>query len=301
MPREFWSEFQLPHSPSPAPDLAIRCKSPQCQEELLYPTQQFSVITSSAPIEFAIPLPVPKESGVLGRDDRTFAVVVREILLRNQRDFTSDLPRTHTKQAKKKKKRVCLKVVEENLSSKIMRQQLRSSKIMEQQDLRSLLRIRSCVLVVVLLAAAAAGRDSRAEAAVLEYDWVVGYLAAAPDCVEKMVIAINGQFPSPTIHAVEGDTLVVKLKNNLPTEGVSIHWHGIRQRGTPFYDGSAFVSQCPINPGETFTYKFVVDRVKRSRTTSFSDLCLSACCCCCFPMCFLLSFAHDLCAVNGRN
>ncbi len=170
-----------------------------------------------------------------------------------------------------------MKVVEENLSSKIMRQQLRSSKIMEQQDLRSLLLIRSCVLVLVLLAAAAAGgRDSRAEAAVLEYDWVVGYLAAAPDCVEKMVIAINGQFPSPTIHAVEGDTLVVKLKNNLPTEGVSIHWHGIRQRGTPFYDGSAFVSQCPINPGETFTYKFVVDRVKHSRTTSFSDLCLLA-------------------------
>ncbi|CAM6016351.1 unnamed protein product [Sphagnum balticum] len=142
-----------------------------------------------------------------------------------------------------------------------MQQQLRNSKIMEQQDLRSLLLIRSCVLVVVLLAAAAAGgRDSRAEAAVLEYDWEVGYLAAAPDCAEKMVIAINGQFPSPTIHAVEGDTLVVKLKNNLPTEGVSIHWHGIRQRGTPFYDGSAFVSQCPINPGETFTYKFVVDR-----------------------------------------
>jgi hypothetical protein len=85
--------------------LAIRCKSPQCQEELLYPTQQFSVITSSAPIEFAIPLPVPKESGVSGRDDHSFAVVVREILLRNQRDFTSDLPRTHTKQAKKKKKK----------------------------------------------------------------------------------------------------------------------------------------------------------------------------------------------------
>jgi hypothetical protein len=195
--------------------------------------------------------------------------------LRNQRDFTSHLPRTHTNQAKKKKKRFCLKVVEENPSSKIMRQQLRSSKIMEQQDLRSLLLIRSCVLVVVLLAAAAGG-DSRAEAAVLEYDWEVGYLAAAPDCVEKMVIAINGQFPSPTIHAVEGDTLVVKLSNNLPTEGVSIHWHGIHQRGTPFYDGSAFVSQCPINPGETFTYKFVVDRVKHSRTTSFSDLCLLA-------------------------
>jgi hypothetical protein len=224
------------------------------------------VITSSVPICFAIPCPVPKESKVLIGDDRTFAVVVHEIILRNQRDFTSDFPRTHTKQAKKKKKRVCLKVVEENPRSKIM----------EQQDLRSLLLITLRVLVVVLLAAAAGGRDSRAEAAVLEYDWQVGYLAAAPDCVEKMVITINGQFPSPTIHAVEGDTLVVKLKNNLPTEGVSIHWHGIRQRGTPFYDGSAFVSQCPINPGETFTYKFVVDRVKHSRTTSFLDLCLLA-------------------------
>ncbi|CAM6061952.1 unnamed protein product [Sphagnum tenellum] len=55
-----------------------------------------------------------------------------------------------------------------------MQQQLRSSKIMEQQNLRSLLLIRSCVLAVVLLAAAAGGRDSRAEAAVLEYDWEAG-------------------------------------------------------------------------------------------------------------------------------
>jgi hypothetical protein len=246
-PTNFVNEFQLPHypDPDPYPDPAIK-----------HPLQ-----SSSVPICFAIPFPAPKESKVLVGDDRTFAV-----LLRNQRDFTSDLPRTHAKQAKKKKKRVFLKVVEETLSSKIM----------EQQDLRSLLLIRSCFLVVVLLAAAAGRRDSRAEAAVLEYDWEVGYLAAAPDCVEKMVVAINGQFPSPTIHAVEGDTLVVKLKNNLPTEGVSIHWHGIRQRGTPFYDGSAFVSRCPINPGETFTYKFVVDRVKHSRMTSFSDICLLA-------------------------
>jgi len=37
-------------------------------------------------------------------------------------------------------------------------------------------------------------------------------------------------------------------------------WSWQLQRGTPFYDGSAFVSQCPIYPGETFTYKFKVDR-----------------------------------------
>jgi FtsP/CotA-like multicopper oxidase with cupredoxin domain len=127
-----------------------------------------------------------------------------------------------------------------------------------------LLRLRIAVLslVAVLLAAALGGEQAAVQAAVVEYDWTVDYLSVAPDCVQRLIIAINGQFPSPTIQAVQGDTVVVNLKNNLPTEGVTIHWHGIHQRGTPFYDGSSFVSQCPINPGETFTYKFVVDKVR---------------------------------------
>lgn len=29
------------------------------------------------------------------------------------------------------------------------------------------------------------------------------------------------------------------------------------QRGTPWADGATYISQCPINPGETFIYKFV--------------------------------------------
>lgn len=67
------------------------------------------------------------------------------------------------------------------------------------------------------------------EAAVVEYDWTVDYASAAPDCVSKLVLSINGEFPSPTIYAVEGDTVVVKLTNALATEGVAIHWHGIHQ------------------------------------------------------------------------
>lgn len=35
----------------------------------------------------------------------------------------------------------------------------------------------------------------------------------------------------------------------------------MEQRGTPWADGAAGVTQCPINPGETFTYKFTVDKV----------------------------------------
>jgi len=33
------------------------------------------------------------------------------------------------------------------------------------------------------------------------------------------------------------------------------------QIGTPWADGTAAISQCAINPEETFTYRFVVDKV----------------------------------------
>jgi hypothetical protein len=59
--------------------------------------------------------------------------------------------------------------------------------------------------------------------------WEVEYLFWSPDCVENVVMGINGQFPGPTIRANAGDTIVVELTNKLSTEGVVIHWHGIRQ------------------------------------------------------------------------
>ncbi|KAF4357772.1 hypothetical protein G4B88_025007 [Cannabis sativa] len=55
-----------------------------------------------------------------------------------------------------------------------------------------------------------------------------------------VVMGINGQFPGPTIRANAGDTVVV-LTNKLHTEGVVIHWHGIRQLGTPWADGTASI------------------------------------------------------------
>ncbi|KAG2670561.1 hypothetical protein I3843_14G091000 [Carya illinoinensis] len=92
------------------------------------------------------------------------------------------------------------------------------------------------------------------------FKWEVEYMYWSPDCIENVVMGINGQFPGPTIRAKAGDTVVVELTNKLPTEGVVIHWHGIRQLGTPWADGTAFISQCAINCGETFHYRFKVDR-----------------------------------------
>ncbi|XP_057955027.1 L-ascorbate oxidase-like [Malania oleifera] len=92
------------------------------------------------------------------------------------------------------------------------------------------------------------------------FKWEVEYIFWSPDCLENVVMGINGQFPGPTIRAKTGDTLVVELTNKLDTEGVVIHWHGIRQFGTPWADGTASISQCVINPGETFAYRFIVDK-----------------------------------------
>ncbi|KAH7859601.1 hypothetical protein Vadar_003097 [Vaccinium darrowii] len=99
-----------------------------------------------------------------------------------------------------------------------------------------------------------------AEARIRHYRWEVKYEFKTPDCFKKLAITINGQTPGPTIEAQEGDTVVVELKNSLLTENVAIHWHGIRQKGTPWFDGTGGVTQCPIVPGDTFVYKFVVDR-----------------------------------------
>ncbi|KAI3847714.1 hypothetical protein MKX03_004581 [Papaver bracteatum] len=101
---------------------------------------------------------------------------------------------------------------------------------------------------------------SAVEARVRHYKWEVKYQFQSPDCFRKLVIAINGKTPGPTIIAQQGDTIIVELKNSLLTENVAIHWHGIRQIGTPWSDGTEGVTQCPITPGETFFYKFVVDR-----------------------------------------
>ncbi|KAL1820367.1 hypothetical protein ACET3Z_015236 [Daucus carota] len=101
---------------------------------------------------------------------------------------------------------------------------------------------------------------SSANAAVRRFKWEVKYEYKSQDCVRKLALTINGKTPGPTIRAVRGDTIVVELNNSLLTENVAIHWHGIRQIGTPWADGTEGVTQCPILAGDTFTYKFVVDR-----------------------------------------
>ncbi|KAG6356518.1 hypothetical protein INS49_015906 [Diaporthe citri] len=66
----------------------------------------------------------------------------------------------------------------------------------------------------------------------------------------------NNTYPGPWIQACWGDTLNIKVVNNMLHNGTSIHWHGIRQNGTAQADGVNGVTQCPIAPGDSYTYSF---------------------------------------------
>src|SRR5688572_11013084 len=64
----------------------------------------------------------------------------------------------------------------------------------------------------------------------------------------------NQQLPGPVINAKKGDTVVVRVKNEL-NESTIIHWHGIKLPAP--MDGTG-ESQKPIQPGEEFEYRFIV-------------------------------------------
>ena len=65
----------------------------------------------------------------------------------------------------------------------------------------------------------------------------------------------NGCCPGPTIQINQGDRVRIIVENKLP-ESTSIHWHGLE---VPIeQDGTPWISQKPIAPGEKYTYEFTV-------------------------------------------
>lgn len=62
----------------------------------------------------------------------------------------------------------------------------------------------------------------------------------------------NGQVPGPVLEAKQGVPLEIEFTNRLP-EPTVIHWHGLRIPSE--MDGTEVV-QRPVQPDETFTYRF---------------------------------------------
>lgn len=72
----------------------------------------------------------------------------------------------------------------------------------------------------------------------------------------RLAIAVNGLIPGPDLIVHENQTVVVNVENQLASEGISVHWHGMHQNNTPWMDGVGLLTQCPIGPSSSFRYIF---------------------------------------------
>ncbi|KAL9235354.1 hypothetical protein vseg_010117 [Gypsophila vaccaria] len=111
---------------------------------------------------------------------------------------------------------------------------------------------RGLVVVVVCLLSALS-----IECRVRNYKFNVVMKNTTRLCSTKPIVTVNGRFPGPTIVAREDDTILVKVVNHVKYN-VSIHWHGVRQIRTGWSDGPAYITQCPIQPGQTYLYNFTL-------------------------------------------
>ncbi|GJU50652.1 laccase-12-like protein [Tanacetum coccineum] len=98
---------------------------------------------------------------------------------------------------------------------------------------------------------------SLANAKTVYHDFVVQDTKVTKLCKTQNVMTVNGQLPGPTLEVNNGDSLVINVVNKAK-ENVTIHWHGIRQRTTAWADGPEFITQCPIRPEASYTYKFTI-------------------------------------------
>lgn len=86
--------------------------------------------------------------------------------------------------------------------------------------------------------------------------WVWKEKFARPDGVDHLVYTVNGEFPPPVVRVLPGEEVEITVVNKLTSQSMAIHWHGQHHDGTPWQDGAAMFSQCPIPAGSEFTYKF---------------------------------------------
>ncbi|KAJ0465887.1 putative laccase [Helianthus annuus] len=110
------------------------------------------------------------------------------------------------------------------------------------------------LLSLLLLFASAV---SLANAKTHYHDFVIQETKVTKLCKTQTVMTVNGQLPGPTLEVNNGDSLVINVVNRAK-ENVTIHWHGVRQITTAWADGPEFITQCPIRPGGSYTYRFKI-------------------------------------------
>ncbi|KAF5021522.1 hypothetical protein F66182_6432 [Fusarium sp. NRRL 66182] len=101
----------------------------------------------------------------------------------------------------------------------------------------------------VTLTSAAGGSRTK------EFDLTVTWEDYAPDGFSRKMLLVNGQSPGPLLEFNQDDQVVVRVHNQSP-QNLTIHYHGLEMKGTPWSDGVPGVTQHPVQPGSSFTHKF---------------------------------------------
>lgn len=89
----------------------------------------------------------------------------------------------------------------------------------------------------------------------VEYDLVIDRAGFRVDDRSSHAPMINGSVPGPLLRLKEGQDAILHVTNRMDEE-TSIHWHGLLV--PPEQDGVPGFNYDPIQPGETFTYRFDV-------------------------------------------
>lgn len=79
---------------------------------------------------------------------------------------------------------------------------------------------------------------SLATAADIEQEWIISYSTVRPDGFAKIVPVVNGVYPGPTLRGRTGQSVRIVVRNAMITDTTSIHWHGVKQTGTVWSDGT---------------------------------------------------------------
>ncbi|PRQ15920.1 putative laccase [Rosa chinensis] len=114
-----------------------------------------------------------------------------------------------------------------------------------------------CQLVLVNLLIIAGVLPSCVPQTTRRFEFNVEWKNVTRLCHTKPLLTVNGEYPGPTIAVHEGDDVEIKVTNSI-AQNTTLHWHGIRQLRTGWADGPAYITQCPIGGGKTYTYKFTV-------------------------------------------
>ncbi|KAK7302500.1 hypothetical protein RJT34_13390 [Clitoria ternatea] len=116
--------------------------------------------------------------------------------------------------------------------------------MMVSKTLASTLKLLVLIGLYVLLINTASGK-------VYHHKFVIKSSSFTRLCDTKNILTVNGEFPGPTLKAHRGDKLIVKVYNQAKYN-ITIHWHGAKQVRNPWSDGAAYITQCPIQPGDMF-------------------------------------------------